>query len=303
MRIVLFSPRVGERPRLGVLFRGFIVDLATYYRDLYGFEPPSYLFDLGEFLGCRYSRVVVEEILSSISGSVDGVFNHGLDDVIYYPLTSIYQRVFCVAVNYRSHAEETKIPIPSKPYIFMKPRTALIGHKQPIIIPKVSRAVDYEVELGVIIGRRGKYLSKERAKEVVAGYTVFNDISFRDWQLPPQKGLGLNWIHGKGMDSSTPVGPYLVTKDEVDDVNNLELKLSVNGVVKQHGTTNDMIFSIEELITYISQGITLQPGDIIATGTPAGVGHTTKTYLKEGDIVTAEITKIGKLTNPVTKEK
>jgi len=94
MRIAFFSPRVGVRPRLGVLFRGFIVDLVTYYRDLYGFEPPSYLFDLGEFLGCRYSRVVVEEILSSVSGSVDGVFNHGLDDVIYYPLTSIHQRVF-----------------------------------------------------------------------------------------------------------------------------------------------------------------------------------------------------------------
>jgi len=185
----------------------------------------------------------------------------------------------------------------------MKPRTALIGHKQPIIIPKVSRAVDYEVELGIIIGSRGKYLSKERAKEIIAGYTVFNDISFRDWQLPPQKGLGLNWIHGKGMDSSTPVGPYLVTKDEVDDVSSLELKLSINGELKQHGTTDDMIFTIEELITYISQGITLQPGDIIATGTPAGVGHTTKTYLKEGDTITAEITKIGKLTNPVTKEK
>ncbi|PUA31210.1 MAG: hypothetical protein B7O98_09620 [Zestosphaera tikiterensis] len=303
MRLVMFSPRLKERPRLGVVVGGVIADLTVYYREVFGYEPPSWLYDLGEFLSCGYSRVVVDELIASTSFKVDGVFNYGVDDVVYYPPTSGGQRVFCAAVNYRSHAEETKTPIPSKPYIFMKPRTALVGHKQPIIAPKVSELVDYEVELGVIIGRKGKYLSKEGAREVIAGYTVFNDISFRDWQFPPQGSLGLDWLHGKGMDSSTPAGPYLVTKDEVPDINDLELRLTVNNELRQNSTTHDMIFSVEELISYISQGLALLPGDLIATGTPAGVGHVRRTYLKEGDVVIAEISKVGRLENTVIKER
>ena len=303
MRLVVFSPKPRERPRLGIVVRDVVADLTAYYRELYGYEPPNWLFDLGEFLGCSYGEVVIDEVLESVSFEVDEVLNYSLDNVIYYPPTSIHQRVFCAAVNYRSHAKETGIAIPSKPYIFMKPRTALVGHKQPITVPKVSELVDYEVELGVIIGKKGKYLSKEGAKEVIAGYTVFNDVSFRDWQFPPQGSLGLNWLHGKGMDSSTPVGPYLVTKDEVPDISGLELKLAVNGEVMQHGTVDDMIFSVEELISYISQGLTLLPGDLIATGTPAGVGHVRKSYLKEGDVVVAEVSKVGKLVNTVVKER
>ncbi|MEM4488535.1 MAG: fumarylacetoacetate hydrolase family protein, partial [Desulfurococcaceae archaeon] len=161
---------------------------------------------------------------------------------------------------------------------------------------------DYEVELGVVIGRKGKYVNKSNALDYVAGYTVFNDISFRDWQVRTQSSMGMDWYHIKVPDSSTPVGPYLVTKDEIKDPYSLDLTLKVNGVVRQRGHTSDMIFGIEEIISEVSLGVKIVPGDLITTGTPAGIGHIRKSYLKDGDVVEAKVSGVGTLINPVKKE-
>ena len=306
MRIVYFSPSPHQAPRLGVYFQDKIFDLVQGYREIYGSEPPQWFYDLGDFLGNeKYSFRIVDELLGTVSASVleESSATYDPEKVVYYPPTARDQRVFCLALNYKSHAVETSSSIPERPHVFMKYKTALIGHRQPILVPRVSAAADYEVELGVVIGKRGKYLSKREALAYVTGYTVFNDVSFRDWQFKSHPVLGLNWLHGKNMDSSTPVGPYVVTRDEVEDPYKLELTLRVNGVTKQHGSSSDMIFSIEEIIEYISTGLKLLPGDLVATGTPAGVGHVRREYLKEGDVVEAEITRVGLLVNYVVKER
>ncbi|MEM0283214.1 MAG: fumarylacetoacetate hydrolase family protein [Sulfolobales archaeon] len=305
MKIAYFSPTPRENPRLGLYYMGRIVDLVESYRKLYRAEPPNWFYDIGDFLANeRYGFRIVEEMISTYSASALKNEDIAYDptEIVYHPITSKEQRVFCVALNYRSHAEETGTPPPERPYIFMKSRTALIGHRSPIIIPRISTAPDHEIELGVVIGRRGKYISRENALEYVAGYTIFNDVSFRDWQMRIQQRLGVDWLHGKNMDSSTPVGPYLVTRDEIENPYSLELILRVNGEIRQRGYTSDMIFTIEEIIENISQGIRLSPGDLIATGTPAGVGHARRVYLKEGDLVEAEIKGLGLLVNPVIRE-
>jgi 2-keto-4-pentenoate hydratase/2-oxohepta-3-ene-1,7-dioic acid hydratase in catechol pathway len=218
------------------------------------------------------------------------------------------EKILLLAVNYRSHSKEQKVKPPTEPYLFTKFRNALIGPGDSILIPKVSKKVDWEVELAVIIGRAGKYIARKDAMNYVAGYAISNDISFRDFQfdtqLPDGKTtLGLNWVKGKGLDSSFPLGPWLVTKDEIPDPHKLEISLSVNGKRKQRSNTSDMVFKIDSLIEYVSAGITIKPGDIISTGTPQGVAaFTGEPFLKDGDIVEGAIDRIGILRNPVKAE-
>jgi len=218
------------------------------------------------------------------------------------------EKILLVAVNYLSHSKEQNIEPPQFPYYFTKFRNSLIGPDEPIIVPKVSSKVDWEVELAVIIGKLGKYISRERAREYIAGYAVSNDISFRDLQYPPGwpeklNPLGMNWVKGKALDSSFPLGPWLVTKDEIPDAQNLRLRLRVNGETKQDSNTSEMVFDISRLIEYISAGVTLRPGDIISTGTPLGVSlWGAQRFLGDGDLVEAEVEKIGVLRNPVRRE-
>jgi 2-keto-4-pentenoate hydratase/2-oxohepta-3-ene-1,7-dioic acid hydratase in catechol pathway len=218
------------------------------------------------------------------------------------------EKIFMLAVNYLSHSQEGNVKPPTEPYVFTKFRNALIGPGDPILIPKISKKVDWEVELAVIIGKTGKYIAKEDAMNHIAGYTISNDVSFRDFQfatrLPDGKTtLGLNWLKGKGLDSSLPIGPWLVTRDEILDPHKLGISLSVNGKTKQRSNTGNMIFKIDSLIEYISAGITLKPGDIISTGTPDGVAaFTGEPFLKDGDIVEGAIDRIGTLQNPVKAE-
>ncbi|MEM4481712.1 MAG: fumarylacetoacetate hydrolase family protein [Desulfurococcaceae archaeon] len=304
-KFVYFSHCWCSHPRVGVLYGNFVVDLVEAYKEVYSAEPPNWLFDLGDYLANeKYASKATEEILGTISKSalVEGRIAQSPDKIIYYPITARDQRVFGVPVNYKSLVEESGAKVPEKPYIFTKFKTSLVGHKQPIIVPKVSSAPDYEVELGVVIGRKGKYVNKSNALDYVAGYTVFNDISFRDWQSRGHPRFGLDWLHGKNMDSSTPVGPYLVTKDEIQDPYSLELILRVNGETRQKEKASGMVFGIEQIIEELSLGIKLLPGDLIATGTPAGVGHARQTYLKDGDLVEAEISGLGVLANRVIKE-
>jgi 2-keto-4-pentenoate hydratase/2-oxohepta-3-ene-1,7-dioic acid hydratase in catechol pathway len=217
------------------------------------------------------------------------------------------EKILCVAVNYRLHAREQNLKPPQEPYFFTKFNNALIGNGTPILIPRISMKADWEVELAVIIGKQGKYIDRKQALDHVAGYSVSIDVSFRDLQFPAgwsgASPFGQNWLKGKGLDTSFPLGPWLVTKEEIPDPAKLRLSLTVNGKTKQNATTSEMVFGIPELIEYASAGITLQPGDVISTGTPDGVAlFTGDNFLKDGDVIEASIENIGTLRNPVVNE-
>lgn len=217
-------------------------------------------------------------------------------------------KILLAAVNYKAHGSEQNAAPPTEPYFFTKFSSCIIGQGDPILVPRVSKKADWEAELAVVIGRKCKYVSKADALSYVAGFTVANDVSFRDFQFPPgwpQKTntLGQNWVKGKALDSAFPLGPWLVTADEIPDPQRLRLKLSVNGIERQNASTEDMIFSVAELIEYLSSGLTLLPGDVISTGTPAGVAaFSGAPYLKDSDVVEASIDRIGTLKNPVKGE-
>lgn len=200
-------------------------------------------------------------------------------------------KIVCIGLNYIDHAKEGGMDIPEEPIIFFKATSSLCGPFDDVTIPKNSDKTDWEVELAVIIGKKTSYVSKKEALEHVAGYTIHNDVSERAFQLE----RGGQWVKGKSCDTFAPVGPYLATPDEIEDVNDLNLWLDVNGKRKQDGTTAEFIFDIPHLISYISQFMTLLPGDIISTGTPAGVGlgFNPPQYLKAGDVVELGIDGLG----------
>lgn len=200
-------------------------------------------------------------------------------------------KLICVGLNYTKHAFESKMPLPSEPIIFFKSTTALTGPNDGVVIPRNSTKTDYEIELAFIIGKKATYVEEKDAMDYVAGYCLHNDYSERAFQLE-RNG---QWTKGKGCDTFAPLGPYFVTKDEVADFNNLHMWLKVNGQMMQDNNTDDMIFEIPFLVSYISQFMTLLPGDVISTGTPSGVGHGfhPPVYLKPGDVVELGIEGLG----------
>lgn len=215
------------------------------------------------------------------------------------PIPRPRKNLFCLGLNYAKHAAEGGQPVPKDPVFFTKPPTVVIGPYDDIVYPKATEKLDYEVEFAFIIGKRGKYIPKEKALDHVAGYTVFNDVSARDLQFKH-----LQWFKGKGCDTFGPMGPYLVTKDEVPDPHNLSIRCRVNGEVRQDSNTNDLIFKIPQIVEVLSAGMTLEPGDIIATGTPSGVGQGFKPprLLSVGDVVECEIERLGCMRNRVRAE-
>ena len=275
-----------------------------------GIVEGNFVHDVGESS--------LDQILSK--GSLDSLKKHRralVRSTAAVPLRSVRllspvlfpEKIFCVAENYRSHVKEADGRVAEKPYLFTKFRNAIVAPDEAILIPKISKKVDWEVELAVVIGKGGKHIPKERAISHVAGYCVSNDVSFRDIQFPegwPKElnRLGQNWVLGKSLDGSFPLGPWLVTTDEIPDPHKLGISLSVNGELKQSSNTGEMVFSVASLIEYISAGITLRAGDVISTGTPQGVAaFTDQRFLKEGDLVEARIDRIGTLRNPVESEK
>lgn len=200
-------------------------------------------------------------------------------------------KIVCIGLNYVDHAKETNATPPSEPVIFMKATTAIVGPFDDIIIPKNSKKTDWEVELAVVIGKKASYVDEADAMDHVAGYVLHNDVSEREFQIE----RGGTWDKGKGCDTFAPLGPFLATKDEITDPHSLRLWLKVNGQIMQDGTTANFIFNIPHLVSYTSQFMTLLPGDIISTGTPAGVGLGMKppVYLKAGDIVELGIDGLG----------
>jgi 2,4-diketo-3-deoxy-L-fuconate hydrolase len=220
-----------------------------------------------------------------------------LDEVrLRAPITRS-QKIIAIGLNYEDHANETGGEIPEKPIVFAKYPNTIIGPGEAIRIPPITEQVDYEAELAVVIGRRVKNVPGEEALEYVFGYMNGNDVSSRDLQFSE----GGQWTRSKSIDTFAPIGPYIATRDEVPDPQNLYIRCALNGEVVQDGTTSDMIFPVAELVSFLSRGMTLVPGDVILTGTPAGVGFARDPalFMKAGDEVTVEIEGLGTLTNPV----
>jgi len=208
-------------------------------------------------------------------------------------------KIICIGLNYRDHAAESNLPIPETPTVFAKFPTAVTGHGHPIVLPKNSTKPDYEAEFAVVIGKGGRHIAEADWRRHVFGYTCLNDVSARDVQMATSQ-----WMIGKTFDTFAPIGPAIVTADEIEDPHNLRISLTLSGEVMQDSNTSNLIFKLPQLIAYLSSVFTLEPGDIIATGTPAGVGFVRKPprWLKPGDEVTVSVEGIGDLTNPVVAE-
>ncbi len=208
-------------------------------------------------------------------------------------------KIICVGRNYPEHAAEHDEKVPAEPLIFAKFANAVIGPEQPIVLPAISKKVDYEAELALVIGRRGRRIPVEEAYNYIAGYMAFNDVSARDLQFKDGQ-----WVRAKSCDGFAPTGPWLVNRDEIPDPHGLAIELKLNGSTMQSDNTSNMVFKVDQLVSFVSQGITLEPGDIISTGTPAGVGAFRKepVFLAPGDVVEVTIEKIGTLRNYVASE-
>jgi 2-keto-4-pentenoate hydratase/2-oxohepta-3-ene-1,7-dioic acid hydratase in catechol pathway len=288
---------------VGIIHNGFVFDLTQAANEL-GIARLAHVVSIDQILS-EGLLSVLHDAESSITSRSRGLPVESL--ALCCPILAP-EKILLVARNYLSHNVEQNVNPPSEPYFFTKFRNALIGPNDPVLVPAISKKVDWEAELAVILGKAGKNIARKDAMGYVAGYAVANDISFRDLQFSTRADnavatLGSNWVKGKNLDSSFPLGPWLVTKDEVPDPNNLEISLTVNGKTRQHANTSDMIFKVDALIEYASAGMTLKPGDIISTGTPEGVAvFTGGPFLKDGDILEATIGGIGTLRNPVRSE-
>lgn len=247
--------------------------------------------DLGDFLG--------HEDWATRAMSASGE-SFPLDEVDYAPLVANPGKIICVGLNYRSHILETGRPLPDYPTLFAKFSDSLLGACDDLVLSAVSDSVDWEAELGVVIGAHAYRMDVSQARAAIAGYTIINDISMRDWQSrTPQ------WLQGKTFQSSTPVGPWLVTRDEVDDAADLEIRCEVDGDVRQLSRTSDLLFSPAEIVSYITNFVTLRPGDLIATGTPGGIGaaRNPKIFLAPGQVVRTAIEKLGQCQNTCVSER
>jgi len=223
----------------------------------------------------------------------------GLDNVKLRAPLPRPPKIICIGLNYRDHAAEAKMPIPEVPTVFSKYATSVTGHGCPIVLPKNSVKPDYEAEFAVVIGKGGRHIPEDRWREHVFGYTIVNDVSARDFQMATSQ-----WMMGKTFDTFAPMGPVIVTADEIADPHSLRITLRLNGEVLQDSNTSNLIFGVDKLVAFLSSVFTLEPGDVISTGTPAGVGFARKppVWLKAGDEVAVEVEGIGKLVNPVVAE-
>jgi 2-keto-4-pentenoate hydratase/2-oxohepta-3-ene-1,7-dioic acid hydratase in catechol pathway len=272
MRLVRFGEKGKEKPGL--------LDSQDIIRDLSGI-----LSDIDASTFTLSSLAHLQDIDPSTLPAVEGSPRLGT------PLR-VTGKFLAIGLNYRDHAQEANLPIPSEPIVFMKANSCVTGPHDEIILPPDSKKTDWEVELGIVIGSEGAYLEKKDALAYVAGYVLVNDVSERAYQLE----RGGTWDKGKSCDSFGPIGPWFITKDEIGDVQNLSMWLEVNGVRRQTGNTATMIFDVPSIVAYISQFMRLYPGDIITTGTPPGVGmgiKPTPVFLEENDIVTLGIEKLG----------
>lgn len=260
---------------------GVLIDDLRYDTSAFGEDYNEHFFE-------NDGLARLEKFVNDNKDSLPVVSNEErLDSPIARP-----SKIICIGLNYALHAKETNAPIPKEPIIFFKATTALCGPNDDVIIPKGSEKTDWEVELAVIIGKRCSYVEEGEALDYVAGYVLHNDYSERAFQIE----RGGQWVKGKSCDTFAPLGPFMATKDEIPDPNNLNLWLKVNGEMLQNSTTSDFIFNVQQVVSHLSQFMTLLPGDVISTGTPAGVGLGMKPepwYLKPGDVVELGIEGLG----------
>ena len=275
MKLLRYGPAGQEKPG--------ILDAAGAIRDLSGVIP--------DITGDVLSPAALAKIAALDVNSLPKVAGNPR---LGSPVTGM-KNLICIGLNYADHAAETGAPIPKEPIVFLKSLNALQGPNDDVVIPRGSVKTDYEVELCIIIGTRAKYVSEDQALDYVAGYAVGNDVSEREWQAE----RGGAWDKGKGFDTFGPLGPWLVTKDEIPDPQNLAMYCDVDGVREQNGSTKTMIFGVKQIVSYVSQCITLNPGDVIFTGTPPGVGlgkKPTPVFLKAGQTMKLGIAGLGEQT-------
>ena len=278
MKLLRFGPKGNEKPGL--------LDANGVIRDLSGVLPDLTSAQLAAGALARLADVDPSRLPAVAQ------------PVRYAPVVADIGKLICVGLNYSDHAAESGMAVPTEPVLFMKATSSIIGCNDAVVLPRDSVKSDWEVELGVVIGKRARYVDEADALDYVAGYCVVNDLSEREYQLE----RGGQWDKGKGCDTFGPVGPYLVTKDEVPDPQNLGMWLEVNGQRYQTGNTRTMVFTVAHLVSYISRFMTLQPGDVISTGTPPGVGLGQKpdpVYLEPGDRMKLGIAGLGEQTQTV----
>jgi len=298
----LASYRVGNAIRLGSVVNDRVFDLNRAYTALLG-ERRAFPSDMVSLLeggeeALRKVRDLHDAIASNDRASRAKGVSYAIDEVkIVAPIPRPRKNIVCLGVNYPEHAAERKREPPKYPVFFTKAPTSVIGPGEPIVLPRCSQLIDYEVELAFILGRRGRDIAEADAWDYIAGYTVLNDVTARDLQRAHQQ-----WFKGKSLDTFAPMGPFLVTPEEVLDPHDLTIRLSLNGKTMQEDSTRELLFSIPEIVASLSACMTVEAGDIVATGTPGGVGDSRAppVYLKAGDIVRAEVEGVGVLENPVT---
>lgn len=280
--------------------------LLTFYKD--DVLKPGVLTDKGvlDISGAYPTMIEAIERYEGLEEFLDFALeensNYYLDrfSLKYGPAIDNTEKIICIGLNYQKHADESNMPAPEHPILFSKFNNSLSAHRERVVIPKEATKVDYEAELAIVIGKEAKDVSEEEALDYVFGYSCANDLSERTLQFRSGQ-----WLLGKSLDGFCPVGPYIVTKDEVDDPNKLRISCRVNDERRQDSNTNDMIFNCQQIISYTSKYMTLKPGDIILTGTPEGVamGHEgEKPWLKAGDEVGVEIEQLGRLTTRLVSE-
>jgi 2-keto-4-pentenoate hydratase/2-oxohepta-3-ene-1,7-dioic acid hydratase in catechol pathway len=295
--MILLQFKVGQDWHLGVKTEKGVVDVTAALSDTSisqrqaGVPSSIGVVCAGGSAICEMLDGFVQHLLASDSASRwlldEATFTYG-------PCVANPGKIICVGLNYRRHAIESAMAIPTTPVLFSKYSNTIAAPGEQIVLPANAVEYDYEAELGVVIGRRAKNVSEQDALSYVLGYCNLNDLSARDLQFRTSQ-----WLLGKALDKFSPIGPYLVTSDEVDDPQTLDVRCWVNGALRQNSNTADMIFNVAQLVSYISQYMTLEPGDVISTGTPEGVvfGMKEKIWLKPGDEVTIEIAGLGRLTN------
>lgn len=297
MKLVTFMKE--DQQFLGVKIEKGIIDITSALSVHPKQNIPTEIMEVIE--GGEQALSSLEDYISSLEVDLESVYLLNEKEIVWGPCVTRPNKIICIGLNYRQHADEIGIAYPETPILFNKFNNTLTGHLCDIAVPKVTKQLDYEVELGIVIGKSAKYISKEEALDHVFGYCTVNDISARDLQMRTQQ-----WLLGKSCDDFSPMGPYLVTADEVGDPNNLKLTTTVNGEERQNSNTSDMIFHCDEIISYISQHMTLSPGDVILSGTPQGVvlglPEEKRVFLQPGDQVIVEVEKLGALSNTFVAE-
>lgn len=297
MKLAQFKTKDSDQQRLGILIGDDVVcDVAELARAIDG---PQWLRQINSTLDVIRSGARAKDVEALLSGGPTSggsqEVGYSLDSIEFLP--AVYPRkILAIGRNYADHAAEGGAELPKAPLLFNKLPNALSAHNAAIVLPSISEQVDFEAELAVVIGRTAKRVSEADALNYVFGYSLINDVSARDLQF----GDG-QWTRGKGLDTFAPLGPFITARDEIDDVQSLKIEGVLNGQVMQSSNTSKMIFPVAHLVSYLSQGITLEPGDVIASGTPDGVGIFRKppVLLKPGDVFEVKIEKLGVLRNPV----